>query len=96
VDAVQIERMVRAFDPWPIVRTTLRGELLLVHRATIADRDAVTAEPGTIVDLKPAPVVQCGRGRIALLEVQASGRKRMAAADFIRGRRIAVGERLGL
>lgn len=96
VDAVQIERMVRAFDPWPIARTTLRGEPLLMHRAAIADRDAVTAEPGTIVDLNPAPVIQCGRGRIALLEVQASGRKRMAGADFIRGRRIAVGERLGL
>ncbi len=94
-DAVQIERMVRAYDPWPIARTTLRGELLLVHRAMIADSGAVTAEPGTIVDLNPAPVVQCGRGRLTLLEVQASGRKRMAAADFIRGRRIVAGERLG-
>lgn len=94
-EAVQIERMVRAYDPWPIARTTLRAELLLVHRAAVADRDAVTAEPGTIVDLDPAPVVQCGRGRLTLLEVQAAGRKRMAAADFVRGRRITVGERLG-
>lgn len=94
-DATLIERMVRAFDPWPIARTTLRGEPLLIHRTTIADHDAVSAEPGMIVDLNPAPVVQCGRGRIVLLEVQASGRKRMAGADFIRGRRIAVGERLG-
>jgi methionyl-tRNA formyltransferase len=94
-DAERIERMVRAYDPWPIGRTSLRGEPLLVHRATIADREAIAAEPGTIVDLNPAPVVQCGRGRLSLLEVQASGRKRMAAADFVRGRRIAIGERLG-
>jgi methionyl-tRNA formyltransferase len=94
-DAAQIERMVRAYDPWPIARTTLRGEPLLVHRATIADRDTVTAAPGAIVELKPAPVVQCGRGRLTLLEMQAPGRKRMAAADFVRGRRLAVGERLG-
>ncbi|HTW88063.1 MAG TPA: methionyl-tRNA formyltransferase [Candidatus Binataceae bacterium] len=94
-DAAQIERTVRAFDPWPIARTTLRGEPLLIHRATIADRDAGGAEPGTIIDLNPAPVVECGRGQLVLLEVQASGRKRMAGADFIRGRRIAIGERLG-
>ncbi|HUY18527.1 MAG TPA: methionyl-tRNA formyltransferase [Candidatus Binataceae bacterium] len=94
-EAEHIERMVRAYDPWPIARTTLRGELLMVHRATLAERDAVGAEPGTIVDLKPAPAIQCGRGRLTLLEVQASGRKRMAAADFARGRRLTIGERLG-
>jgi len=94
-DAAQIERMVRAYDPWPIARTTLRGEPLLVHRAALAEDGGGAAEPGAIVDLKRAPVVQCGRGRLALLEVQAAGRKRMAAADFARGRRIAIGERLG-
>jgi methionyl-tRNA formyltransferase len=41
------------------------------------------------------PIVQCGTGRLGLIEVQAPGRKRMAAADFMRGRRIGQGHRLG-
>src|SRR5579885_842663 len=92
-EAVQIERMVRAFDPWPVARTTLRGEPLLIYRAEVAEGSG--AAPGEIVKVAPAPVVQCGRGRLTLLEVQAAGRRRMTAADFLRGRRIAAGERLG-
>jgi methionyl-tRNA formyltransferase len=95
-EASYIERMIRAYDPWPIARTTMRGELLMIHRAALAQDGAGAAEPGTIVDLRRAPIVQCGRGRLALVEVQAAGRKRMPAADFMRGRRIAIGERLGI
>ncbi len=96
-DAAVIERMVRAYDPWPIARTRLRGDELLVWRAAPDDKPAPepAAAAGTVVRTKPEVAVQCGRGRIVLLEVQAPGRKRMSAADFMRGRRIASGERLG-
>jgi methionyl-tRNA formyltransferase len=104
-DAAQIERMVRAYDPWPVARTTIGGEDLLIWRARVVahDKDDVlgnaarvaTAVPGTITDLKPEPVVKCGRGSLALIEVQAPGRRRMAAADFMRGRRVVAGTRLG-
>jgi methionyl-tRNA formyltransferase len=47
------------------------------------------------VRMKPDVAVQCGRGRIVLAEVQAAGRKRMGAAEFLRGRRVIPGERLG-
>lgn len=102
-DAARIERMSRAYDPWPIARTSLRGEPLLIFRATVlatkftadAEDSAGGAIPGTIVALDPRPVVQCSSGRLALIEVQSPGRKRIAAADFARGRRISIGERLG-
>ncbi len=93
-DAVYIERMTRAYDPWPLARTTLNGEQLLVYRARVLDPDA-RGEPGAIVALKPAVAVQCARGVLALIEVQAPGRKRMAAEEFMRGRRIGVGQKLG-
>ena len=91
--------MTRAYDPWPVARTTLDSELLMVYRAAVEPDDPkddpAAASPGTIIALKPAPIVQCGRGRLKLLEVQAAGRKRMAAADFFRGRRVEIGRRLG-
>jgi methionyl-tRNA formyltransferase len=94
-DAARIERMTRAYDPWPVARTTLDGAPLLVWRAAVVTEDGGGAAPGTIVALKPHPTVQCGRGRLALLEVQAPGRKRMAGGDFARGRHLAEGRRLG-
>jgi len=95
-DADQIERMVRAYDPWPVARTTLGGEDLLIWRAkAVADPQAAEVTAGTIVRLKPEPVVKCGSGSLVLLEAQAPGRKRMPAADFFRGKRVALGARLG-
>jgi methionyl-tRNA formyltransferase len=93
--AEQIERMVRAYDPWPVARTRLGADEILIWRAFLDDRDATVEPAGTIIRLKPDVIVQCGRGRIVLVEVQAAGRKRMDAAAFMRGRRVAVGERLG-
>ena len=92
--AVQIERMTRAYDPWPAARTRLGADEVLIWRAAV--NDAVpTGSPGEIVSVKPNAVVQCGTGRLMLIEVQAPGRKRMPAADFLRGKRINVGARFG-
>lgn len=94
-DAATIERMVRAYDPWPVARTTLNGEWLMIWRGSVASVATAGGAVGGIVALKPMPVVQCGRGQLALLEVQAPGRKRMRAADFLHGRRISIASQLG-
>jgi methionyl-tRNA formyltransferase len=94
-DAAHIERMTRAYDPWPVARTMFAGVELRIWRAAVDDMPASDAVPGTVVRLKPAPVVQCGAGRLRLIEVQAAGRRRMAAAEFFRGRHAAQGARLG-
>jgi methionyl-tRNA formyltransferase len=104
-DAVHIERMVRAYDPWPVARTKLGGSDLLIWRVRVVqdtEESARSRAPGTLVNLKSddrlkpvATIVQCGAGMLELLEVQAAGRRRMPAADFMRGRRVAAGTRLG-
>ena len=94
-DATAIERMTRAYDPWPVARTTLNGDPLMLWRALAQAAPTSADPPGSIIALKPAPVVQCGAGRLTLLQVQAAGRKRMNASDFLNGRRIAIGTRLG-
>ena len=93
--AVQIERMTRAYDPWPVARTRLGGEEIQVWRAAVENAESIGDGPGMIVSVAPHPVVQCGVGHLRLVEVQAPGRKRIPAADFFRGKRIAVGARLG-
>ena len=96
-DATTIERMTRAYNPWPVARTSIAGEDLLIWRASVisGSPQSTDALPGTLLTLSPAPVVKCGGGMLALLEVQAPGRRRMSAADFMRGRRAAAGARLG-
>jgi methionyl-tRNA formyltransferase len=95
--ADQIERMVRAYDPWPVAFTQCNGEELRIYRAAVVDDSSpgASSPPGTIVELKGPPTVQCASGRLRLLEVQAAGRKRMKGDDFARGRRLTVGDRLG-
>ena len=93
--AVQIERMTRAYDPWPVARTRLGADEVLIWRAAVEDPGSSGHAPGTIVSVKPNPVVQCGTGRIRLIEVQGAGRKRMSAADFLRGKRVEAGARFG-
>jgi methionyl-tRNA formyltransferase len=97
---MQIERMIRAYDPWPVARTTIAGEDLMIWRAEVItdesrDSSAISSAPGAITALKPEAVVKCGRGSLALIEVQAPGRRRMAAAEYLRGRRITAGTRVG-
>ncbi len=93
--AVQIERMTRAYDPWPVARTRLGGDEVLIWRAAVEAPGSSDEPPGTIVSVKPSPLVQCGTGRLRLLEVQAAGRKRISAADFLRGKRVEAGARFG-
>jgi methionyl-tRNA formyltransferase len=96
-EAAKIERTVRAYDPWPVARTTLGGEPLLIWKTAVADKppdSGTNAEPSTLVQLHPLPIVRCGNGCLAILEVQAPGRRRIPAVDFFRGRRVTVGSRL--
>ncbi len=92
--ARQIERMTRAHDPWPVARTIFAGSDLMIYRARVVPSDN-DAEAGTIVSIGANPIVKCGEGALELLEVQAPGRKRMRAGDWARGRRLAIGDKLG-
>lgn len=85
-DALEIERQVRAFNPWPVAETRLDGEQLRVYEALAEDTSPQFGELGTIVAVRDdAIVVQCGTGRLALRQVQRPGRRAMSAGDFARG-----------
>ncbi|MFN2383895.1 MAG: methionyl-tRNA formyltransferase [Gemmatimonadota bacterium] len=92
-----LERAARAYDPWPGAWTTWRGERLKVFRLAAGEAvPAAAGPPGRIVGVDPRPVVGVGDGTLALAEVQPAGGRRMAAADWARGRGVEIGDVLGL
>ncbi len=91
--AVELARAVRAFNPRPCAFTTLDGAPLKIHRARAVDAHA--GAPGTVTRADRVIVVGCGDGALQLEELQLAGRKRLPAADFLRGVRLTVGAKLG-
>ena len=92
--AIEIERRIRAFHPWPSAYTFLGEKRLRIHRARLSSIPA-RGEPGTVVAETPDLCVVTGARALRLLEVQLEGRKRMTAADFVRGGGLHRGARLG-
>ncbi len=75
--------------------TMLDGKRLKVFRSEISDNIAPDAENGSIVDEKRF-AVKCGDGKaVVFTEVQPEGKKRMAAEDVLRGKKLVKGEILG-
>jgi len=94
--AAAIERRVRAFDPAPGATTSLGGAPVKIWRAEVADVPAAGAEPGDVVGATAAGiVVACGAGALRVVELQPAGGRRVSAAAFVAGRRIAPGQRFG-
>jgi methionyl-tRNA formyltransferase len=85
----------RGFQPWPGAHTLLRGKKLIVQRMHVAGTGS--GEPGVVEVWGDALRVGCGGGSlIGLDEVQLEGKRRMSAAEFLRGNQVKSGERLGL
>jgi methionyl-tRNA formyltransferase len=90
----------RGFQPWPGAFTTLDGKKLIVHRM----RPLEVAEMGEQAKVMPGQVrvekdrlfAACAsESWIELLEVQLEGKKRLGAAEFLRGTSLVEGARLG-
>ena len=95
--AAEIERTVRAYTPWPGSFTKLPdGAPLKVHATKLVPQAEACPVGGTVVcaDPRRGLIVACGEGLLELTEVQAEGRKRMAATEFLRGHALPEGARL--
>jgi methionyl-tRNA formyltransferase len=84
----------RGFQPWPGAFTTLRDRKLILHRLArfdgAVDSGELRVDTGRLL-------VGCGQqSALEIAELQLEGKKRMSAAEFLRGFQVRTGERLGL
>jgi len=77
-----IERKIRGFNPWPSAFTQIGGQNLKVFSATPAD---LSGQPGEILRSQGQLIIAAGKRALSLGDVQLEGKRRMSAAEFLRG-----------
>jgi len=95
--AVAVDRLVRAFNPWPVAETLWAGRQLRVWQAEPepAAASGPAAEAGTVLEAADGRiVVATGEGNLRLVRVQLAGRRAMTAAEFLNAHSL-TGARLG-
>ncbi len=89
--AEQIERRVRAFDPWPGYMFSIEGTTLKLLKASTTSHQQ-SAAPGQILQVEPEGiVVQSGQDAVRIEKVQKSGGKAMQVADYLNGHSVRTG-----
>lgn len=93
--AAELHNLVRAMVPWPTAQCIHNGEVFKILAATVADGPA-DAAPGTVTAvLRDRILVAAGGGRLAILRLQAPGKKAMDTAAFLLGNPMKAGDRFG-
>lgn len=90
--ATEIDRLARAFTPWPGIFTLWRGQTLKIIRGRAA---AGQAAPGTVVNAQGDLAIGTGDGLYLPHELQLAGKRRLKAGDFVNGHRDFIGAQLG-
>jgi len=92
--AVELDRQVRAFNPWPVAQTLWGDKVLRVWMSSLCDSSSDT-EPGRVIAASKKGIdVACGGGILRLEQIQLPGGKPMPAHAFINAHDIS-GQLLG-
>lgn len=87
----EIERQIRAFDPWPGAFCDYGGKQMKLWSAECPDGECGLA-PGTVAAASEAGIdVACGGRVLRITELQIPGKKRVTAGDFLRGHKVEAG-----
>ncbi len=85
--AIELERKVRAFDPWPVAEAEIAGERVRIWRAETRDGGPGTGDrkkPGEIVAASKEGIdIACGEGVLRICELQRAGGRVISAADYL-------------
>lgn len=83
--AVELERQIRAFSPWPSSFFQWEGKRIKVHRAKVETQKSPGI--GTQVQVKGVPAIGTAEGILLLEEIQPAGKKSMSGKSFLAGGR---------
>jgi len=84
--AKELDRLIRAFNPWPVAQTRVKGQTLRIWAARPL-ADSSMASPGTVIGCDKNGIdIACGRGVIRLTRLQPAGSKPMDVEAFLNGR----------
>ncbi|MEL0634561.1 methionyl-tRNA formyltransferase [Pseudoalteromonas carrageenovora] len=84
MDAAQIERNIRSFNPWPVCFTQMGEQTVKIYQAQVVEQ---TGSAGQVLSSdKTGVVVACGKHAICITQLQPQGKKPMAINDFLNGR----------
>lgn len=88
MEADRLERYVRGLNSWPGAYTFFKGKRLKIWRASVIEENT-EGVCGAVMRVEPDGFcIQTGKNLLKLLEVQPEGKKRMSAADFMRGNHV--------
>lgn len=96
-DAKSVHDLIRGLSPIPLAFThTPDGKMLKIVESVVADLydEHTDGEIGRVISLEGGIEVACKKGSIRILRLLPEGKSRMSAQDFIRGRKISVGDKL--
>lgn len=94
-DAVTVWNRQRAVTPWPGAASAFKDRHLLLVRTEPQHLMPLGVAPGTVVEVsRDAVVVACAPGALRLVTVRPEGRGDLAAAEWARGARVQIGDRL--
>jgi methionyl-tRNA formyltransferase len=95
-NAQAIVNKIRGMNPWPGAYTMRNGERLKIYVAHVIEGFSERGTPGQVLAIdQNGFVVQTGEGVLKVTHVQPAGKKQMAAAEFLKGYQLGIGETLG-
>ncbi|MDR2202669.1 MAG: methionyl-tRNA formyltransferase [Clostridiales bacterium] len=96
LSAEVLSRQARAFNPWPALQTSFNGVPVKIYKAEAVALTGGGFLPGTVLKSGGGElIIACGAGALKITELQAAGKKRMGAAEFLRGFPVREGTVLG-
>lgn len=95
-DSIAIYNLIRGLSPLPRAFTYYQDQELKICRAHVVSHDSICSGiPGQIIEIhKEAILVATGRGVLAISELQPENKRRMSAAEYLRGHRMIIGDLL--
>jgi len=84
--AIELERQVRAFDPWPVAEGEIAGEALRIWAAHALEGEHVAAPGSVLAAGRDGIDIACGQGALRITAVQRAGGKRIGTTDYLNAR----------